>query len=311
VLDINAMLLFARVVAAQGYTQAAKNTGIPKSTLSRKITQLEKDLDVRLLQRNSRSLCLTEEGRQVYEKALNILHEVESVQNSLEISQQAISGTLKVLFPISFDQNLATSLCTGFLQKYPKIDVAFQFCDGDVDLIGQNFDIAIMFGPLANSNLIARPLFERDMVLTATPRYLKNFGTPVDAATLATHRGILLGNNNSLPIWPLGIGAEKSLVSFYPKACVNSAAAVKQMVMADIGIAILSDTQCRHELQRGELVRLLANHKLEKLKAYGLYSSRNQLAPRISYFLDYVAKSFDKVESQQLLQLSPVRDASY
>jgi DNA-binding transcriptional LysR family regulator len=310
VLDINAMLLFARVVASGGYTQAAKNTGIPKSTLSRKIAHLETQLSVRLLQRNSRSLCLTDEGRQVYEKALNILHEVESVQNSLEIAQQDISGTLKVLFPISFDQNIAASLCTGFLRKYSKIDITYQFSDGDVDLIGQNFDIAIMFGPLANSNLIAKPLFERNMVLTATPRYLKTFGTPVDAASLTTHRGILLGNNNSLPIWPLGIGADKSLVSFNPKACVNSSAAVKQMVMADVGIAILSDTQCRHELQRGELVRLLGDHKLEKLKAYGLYSSRNQLAPRISYFLDYVAQSFDKVESQQLLHLSPVHDAS-
>lgn len=310
-LDINAMLLFAQVVAAQSYTQAAKNTGIPKSTLSRKIAQLEKQLDVRLLQRNSRSINLTEEGRQVYEKALNILQEVESVQNSLEIAQQDVTGTLKILFPISFDQNIASSLCIGFMRKYPKVDVAFQFSDDDMDIVAKNFDIAVMFGPLANSNLVARPLFERNRVLVASPEYLRNHGTPTDTISLATHSGILLGNSNSLPIWPMGIGSEKTLVSFSAKACVNSSASVKQLVMADLGIAILSDSQCNQELQRGELIRLLGDHKLEKLQAYGLYSSRNQLAPRISYFLDYVVQSFDQVESQQLLQLSPLRSVNH
>jgi len=310
VLDINAMLLFARVVMAQSYTQAAKNTGIPKSTLSRKIAQLEKQLDVRLLQRNSRAISLTEEGRQVYERALTILQEVESVQLALEIAQQGVSGTLRVLFPIAFDQATATSLCTGFMKKYPKVDVAFQFSAEDIDIVGQNFDIAVMFGPLASSNLIARPLFERDRVLVASPSYLKTYGNPLDAASLSGHRGILLGNSNSLPIWPLGLGANKSLVTFNPRACVNSAAAVKQLVLADMGIAILSDAQCRAELEHGDMVALLTNYPLEKLTAYGLYSSRSQLAPRISCFLDYITQSFDRVESQQFLQLSPVKSVN-
>ncbi|MEH6558422.1 MAG: LysR family transcriptional regulator [Oceanicoccus sp.] len=309
-LDINAMLLFARVVAAQSYTQAAKDTGIPKSTLSRKIAQLEEHLDVRLLQRNSRSLSLTDEGSQVYEKALNILREVEAVELSVESARQDVSGTLRVLFPISFDQNIATSLCAGFLKKYPKIETVLQFSDGDVDLISQNFDIAVAFGPLSSSNLIAKPLFQRDMILVASPAYLEKQGTPTAIADLAEHQGILLGNNYSMPIWPMGTGTQKSLVSFHPKACVNSAAAVKQLVMADLGIAMLSESQCKLEIQRGTLVQILKEFPLEPLKAYGLYSSRNQLSPRISCFLDYVNQSFGQAESQQLLRLTPVRGLS-
>ncbi len=309
-LDINAMLLFARVVAAQSYTQAAKDTGIPKSTLSRKIAQLEEQLDMRLLQRNSRSLSLTDEGSHVYEKALNILREVEAVELSAESARQDVSGTLKVAFPISFDQNIAASLCAGFLKKYPKIETIFQFSDNDVDLIAQNFDIAVAFGPLSSSNLVAKPLFQRDMILVASPAYLKKQGTPTSIAALKTHQGILLGNTNSLPIWPMGKGAQKSLVSFQPKACVNSAAAVKQLVMANLGIAMLSETQCKMEIQQGTLLQVLKEFPLEPLKAYGLYSSRNQLSPRISCFLDYISQSFSQAESQQMLQLTPVRGLS-
>lgn len=306
-LDINAMLLFARVVAAGSYTQAAKDTGIPKSTLSRKIAQLEEHLEVRLLQRNSRSISLTDEGRQVYEKAQNILREVEAVETSVESARQDVSGTLKVLFPISFDQNIAASLCSGFLQRYPKVDASFQFCDGEIDLISQNFDIAVAFGPLSNSNMIAKPLFERDMVLVASPQYIRLHGKPNNIAELTKHSGILLGNNNALPIWPMGLGTQKSLVSFRAKVSVNSATAVKQLALADLGIAMLTESQCKLELQQGNLLQVLSDHKLEPLKAYGLYSSRNQLAPRISFFLDYVQQSFGKVETQQMLRLSPVR----
>ena len=309
-LDINAMLLFARVVAAQSYTQASKDTGIPKSTLSRKIAQLEEHLDVRLLQRNSRSLSLTDEGRLVYEKALNILSEVEAVELSVESARQDVAGTLKVLFPVSFDQSIATSLCTGFLKKYPKIETIFQFSDNDIDLISQNFDIAVAFGPLSSSNLIAKPLFQRDMVLVASPAYLEKQGTPTSIAALADHQGILLGNSSSMPIWPLGTGTQKSLVTFLPKACVNSAAAVKQLVMAGLGIAMLSASQCKLGLQQGTLVQILKEFPLEPLKAYGLYSSRHQLSPRISCFLDYVSQSFSQAESQQQLRLTSVRGLS-
>ena len=262
---------------------------------------------MRLLQRNSRSLSLTDEGRVIYERCQNILSEVEAVQTSADSAQQDVSGTLKVLFPISFDQAMATSLCEGFLRKYPKVDVFFQFYEGDMDLISQNFDIAVMYGPLASSNLVAKPLFNRKMILVASAKYVRSKGAPTSAAELASHQGILLGSSNSMPIWPLGIGTQKSLISFTPRACVNSAAAVKQMVMSNFGVAMLSQSQCQQELDNGDMQQLLPDIELEPMQAYGLYSSRQQLAPRISRFLDHVVQSFDKVEAQQLLQLAPLR----
>ena len=306
-IDINAMLLFAKVVEAQSYSQAARDAGIPKSTISRKISQMEESMGVRLLQRNTRHLRLTQVGREVYDNCVNILNEVNSVHATIESSREEVSGNLKVVLPITFNQALIAALCSGFLKRHPKVDLEVSFADGDIDLIGRDCDIAVMFGPLANSDCVARLLFERQRMLVASPAYLKAEGQPETVDDLSQYRGLMLGNSRSAPIWPLGVGAEKRLVHFKPKAWVNGTEAIKQMAKDGLGIAMLTEVQCRRELQSGELVRLLPDVAIEPIKAYGLYSSRFQLAPKISRFLDYFAKHIDKQELNYPLNFSPLK----
>jgi len=295
-IDINAMLLFAKVVEAQSYSKAARDAGIPKSTISRKISQMEETLGVRLLQRNTRHLRLTQVGKEVYENCVNILNEVNSVHATIESAREEVSGSLKLVLPITFNQALIASLCAGFLKRHPKVELEVQFAEGDIDLIGQNYDIAVMFGPLANSDCVARLLFERQRLLVASSAYIEANGKPESIETLRDHFGLMLGNSRSTPIWPLGVGQEKRLVHFKPKAWANGTEAIKQLVKDGMGIAMLTEAQCRRELQNGELVRLLPDVAIEPIKAYGVYSSRYQLAPKISRFLDYFAKHIDRQE---------------
>lgn len=307
-LDLNAMMLFAKVVEAQSYSQAARDAGIPKSTISRKISQMEESLGVRLLQRNTRQLRLTQVGREVYENCLNILREVQSVHATIENSREEVSGNLKVVLPIAFSQEVMAALCSGFVKKHPKVELEVQFADGEIDLIGQDCDIAVMFGPLTSSELVARLLFERALVLVASPSYLKAHGKPSSIQDLKDHFGLMLGSSRSAPIWPLGTGADKRLVSFKPRAWANSAATIKQMAKDGLGIALMTKAQCRQELESRELEVLLPEVAIEPIKAYGVYSSRYQLAPKISRFLDYFAKHIDKQElSVYPLLLSPVQ----
>lgn len=306
-IDINAMLLFAKVVEAESYSQAARDAGIPKSTISRKISQMEEALGVRLLQRNTRHLRLTQVGKEVYDNCVNILNEVNSVHATIESSREEVSGNLKVVLPITFNQVLMASLCSGFLKRHPKVDLELSFADGDIDLIGRNCDIAVMFGPLANSDCVARLLFERQRMLVASPEYINTEGEPESIEDLSQHRGLMLGDSRSTPIWPLGIGNEKRLVHFKPKTWVNGTEAIKQMAKQGLGVAMLTEVQCRRELQSGELVRLLPQVGIEPIKAYGLYSSRLQLAPKISRFLDYFAKHIDKQELDYRLNFSPLK----
>ncbi|ACJ31111.1 MULTISPECIES: LysR family transcriptional regulator [Shewanella] len=301
--DLNGMMLFAAVVRAQGFSQAARETGMPKSTISRKVAQLEEQLGVRLLQRDTRNLSLTQVGALFFQHCTSISDEIEAAKATIENTHNDVSGSLRVAIPVSFSQELIANLCSGFMRLYPNVELDVQFTDNDVGLVGEGYDIAIKYGPLQSSDLVARLLFERQPILVASPSYLKTHGTPANPQELATHSGILLGTSRSAPIWPLGKGTRKTMVNFKRKVRVNSAVMVKQLVMDDFGIAMLSNSVCKNELASGSLVPILQEWPMEAFKVYGVYSSRRQLATNISVFLDFFHKRFTSQESLQSLMV--------
>ncbi|MCL1057426.1 LysR family transcriptional regulator [Shewanella gelidimarina] len=301
--DLNGMMLFAAVVRAKGFSQAAREIGMPKSTISRKVAQLEEQLGVRLLQRDTRNLSLTQVGALFYQHCTSISDEIEAAKATIENTHNDVSGSLRVAIPVSFSQELIANLCSGFMRLYPNVELDVQFTDNDVGLVGEGYDIAIKYGPLQSSDLVARLLFERQPILVASPSYLKTHGTPANPQELAAHSGILLGTSRSAPIWPLGKGARKTMVNFKRKVRVNSAVMVKQFVMDDFGIAMLSNSVCKNELASGSLVPILQEWPMEAFKVYGVYSSRRQLATNISVFLDFFHKRFTSQESLQSLMM--------
>ncbi|BDM65758.1 LysR family transcriptional regulator [Shewanella sp. NFH-SH190041] len=301
--DLNGMMLFAAVVRAKGFSRAARETGLPKSTISRKVAQLEEQLGVRLLQRNTRHLSLTQVGALFFQHCETISNEVEAAKATVENTHNDVSGSLRIAIPVSFSQETIASLCSGFMRLYPNIQLDVQFTDNDVGLVGEGYDIAIKYGPLQSSDLVARLLFERQPILVASPGYLKSKGTPATPKELAGHQGILLGTSRSAPIWPLGKGSRKSMVNFQKKVRVNSAVMVKQLALDDFGIAMLSNASCKNEIASGSLVPILQEWPIEPFKVYGVYSSRRQLATNISVFLDFFTKRFSTQESMQSLML--------
>ncbi len=299
--DLNGMMLFAAVVRAKGFSQAARETGLPKSTISRKVAQLEEQLGVRLLQRDTRNLSLTQVGALFYQHCDTIGNEIEAAKATIENTHSDVSGALRIAIPVSFSQELIANLASGFMRLYPNITLDIQFTDNDVGLVGEGYDIAIKYGPLQSSDLVARLLFERQPILVASPGYLKAKGTPATPHDLTSHDGVLLGTSRSAPIWPLGRGARKTMVNFNRKVRVNSAVMVKRMVLDDFGIGMLSNSNCKAEIASGSLVPILQEWPIEPFKIYGVYSSRRQLATNISAFLDFFAKRFSSQEYLQSL----------
>lgn len=169
--DLNGMMLFAAVVRAKGFSQAARETGHPKSTISRKIAQLEEQLGVRLLQRDTRNLSLTQVGALFYQHCDSIRNEVEAAKAVIESTHDDVSGSLRIAIPVSFSQELIANLCSGFMRLYPNVELDVQFTDNDIGLVGEGYDIAIKYGPLQSSDLVARLLFERQPILVASPGY--------------------------------------------------------------------------------------------------------------------------------------------
>lgn len=301
--DLNGMMLFAAVVRAKGFSQAARETGMPKSTISRKVAQLEEQLGVRLLQRDTRNLSLTQVGALFYQHCTSIRDEIEAAKATIENTHNDVSGSLRVAIPVSFSQEIIANLCSSFMRLYPNVELDIQFTDSEVGLVGEGYDIAIKYGPLQSSDLVARLLFERQPILVASPGYLKANGTPATPQALIEHSGILLGTSRSAPIWPLGKGAKKTMVSFQRKVRVNSAIMVKKLAMDDFGIAMLSNSVCKNELASGTLVPILQEWPIEAFKVYGVYSSRRQLATNISVFLDFFTKRFSSHESIESLRM--------
>jgi len=248
-------------------------------------------------------LSLTQVGALFYQHCTSISDEIEAAKATIENTHNDVSGSLRIAIPVSFSQEIIANLCSSFMRLYPNVELDVQFTDSEVGLVGEGYDIAIKYGPLQSSDLVARLLFERQPILVASPGYLKASGTPATPQELINHSGILLGTSRSAPIWPLGKGTRKTMVNFKRKVRVNSAVMVKQLAQDDFGIAMLSNSVCKNELASGSLVPILQEWPIEAFKVYGVYSSRRQLATNISVFLDFFTKRFSSHESLQSLMV--------
>src|SRR5258708_38364368 len=190
-MDLNEMLVFARVVQAGSFTTAAAALGMPKSTVSRKVSELEERLKARLLQRTTRKLSLTDVGRTYYDYCARIVGEVEDAERAVSSLQETPRGLLRVTAPINVA--FLGPIVSDFLKRYPEVRLEL-FCTGrSVDLVEERFDIGIRAGTLADSTLIAKSLGTVKWFLVATPAYLKKHGRPKSPEDLKKHDCMFFG----------------------------------------------------------------------------------------------------------------------
>src|SRR5438067_3304143 len=216
-IDLNELVVFARVVQAGSFTAAARTLGLPKSTVSRKVSELEERLGARLLHRTTRKLGLTDAGRAYYERSARIVAEVEEAEQAVGRLQAEPRGLLRVSAPLSFAPLLGP-LVTGYLQRHPGVQVELWCGDRAVDLVEERFDVAIRVGPLADSGLVARSLGTMARVLVAAPGYCKREGTPRAPAALADHACIVFGAGR---VWTLVAGGKQAEVRVPARLTVN------------------------------------------------------------------------------------------
>ena len=175
-MDLNEMLVFARVVQAGSFTAAAAGLRMPKSTVSRKVAELEERLDARLLNRTTRKLSLTDVGRTYYDHCARIVGEVEDAERAVSSLQESPRGLLRVTAPLNM--SFLAPIVSDYLARYPEVQLEFFATTRRVDLVEERFDVGIRAGPLADSTLIARSLGTAAWFLVATPAYLKKRGRP-------------------------------------------------------------------------------------------------------------------------------------
>lgn len=283
-IDYNEMAIFAKVVDAGSYTRAADKLGLPKSTVSRKITQLEERLGVRLLHRTTRAIKPTEMGKAYYNHCSQMVAEAEEAQRSIHQLQAEPSGLLRVTAPVAFGASFLTETIQDFLTAHPQVRMDVILDNKVLDLVEDEIDVAFRVGPMSDSSLVARNLGTIRLIMCASPAYLKKHGVPKGIAELGKHSCLL---HNNIP-WVLQGPGGRVEVDVEGRLLVNDMDMTKRLLVQGYGIGLLPITMACDEFERGQLVQVLPEYHFSDRDIYLVYHSRRQLPTKVVAFIDFV-----------------------
>ncbi|MFM4963562.1 LysR family transcriptional regulator [Aeromonas bivalvium] len=289
--QLDAMRMFVRVAELESFTRAADQLAVPKATLSLTIRRLEERLGTRLLQRTTRRVQLTPDGRLCYERCLDLLADVEEWQGLFQQTRQ-LSGRLRVDMPSRLARLLVIPRLPAFLSQHPALTLMLSTTDRRVDLVREGFDCVVRVGALDSSSLVARRLGEYRQISCASPAYLARHGVPTTLAALARHQLVHYGNDLGREPGGFEFMGEDGRVERHPMAgalTVNDSESYLAAALAGFGIIQLPEHGVAPLLARGELVAILPEWPAPPLPIHVLYGHRRQLAPRVQAFIQWLA----------------------
>jgi DNA-binding transcriptional LysR family regulator len=296
----NDLLLFARVVDEHSFSRAAERLGLPKSTVSRRVSALEAQLGERLLLRTTRQLTLTDFGHSVLEHAHQIASEVDAAALLAQHRQVQPSGRLRVSMPADLASSILAATLADFVQQHPAISLELDLTPRRVDLIGENFDLALRMGDLADdATLAARRLAVFTASLYASPRYLARRGPPPEPEALMEHDALrLLGRNGEPVPWVL-LRDEARWEGIPPgRATANSPEVLMRMALADAGIALIGDHFAEPHLRSGALVPVLPDWQPPSTDAWAVFPGRRLMPARTRVFLETLQQALTGARCQ-------------
>lgn len=282
--------IFARVVATGSMSAAGRELGFSPALISKRMKRLEERLGVRLLQRTTRQIALTEVGQGFYERILNILASVEEAENYATRRSETVRGTLKVAAPTTFGRMHIAPYLPQLLAKNPDISITLDLSDDFVDLVADGIDIAIRIAELKDSSHVAKKLATNTRILCASPDYLKKHGEPKSVSDLANHQCLAAANQETWnmvgPDGPVTIKPDGSIKT-------NSSEVVREAALAGLGIAIRSTWDVGPELANGKLKIILPQYRgSNNVGVYAIYPSRQYLPTKVRVFLDYLSSLY-------------------
>jgi DNA-binding transcriptional LysR family regulator len=301
-LEPNDLLLFARVVDEGSFSRAGERMNLPKSTVSRRIAALETHLGERLLLRTTRKLTVTDFGRSMLEHARQVAAEVEAATSLAQHRQAEPSGRLRVSMPGDLANIMLGPLLAEFITAHPAISLEIDLSPRRVDLIGENFDVAIRMGPLPDdASLAARRVALFSAGLYASPAYLKRRGMPAEPEALMQHDALrLLGRNGEPAAWVLIRGDTRWVGTPPGRATVNSPELLIRLARAGAGITIVSDHFAEPYVHSGELIRVLPEWNHPPAPAWAVFPGRRLMPARTRVFLDALQAEFSGPRCQAI-----------
>lgn len=284
-MDLNEIVVFARVVQAGSFTTAAVQLGMPKSTVSRKVSELEERLGARLLQRTTRALSLTDVGRTYYDYCARIVGEIEEAERAVSSLQGTPRGLLRITAPVNV--SFLGPIVSEFLERYPEVQIELFCTQRSVDLIEERYDLGIRAGMLADSTLIARSLGTVRWFVVATPAYLEKHGRPQSPEALANHACVLFGAGAAGPV-NLERGDASVQINVSARLFVSDMDVLRTAVTAGLGIGILPAFQCVPDLRSRRLERVLGDWNVPSSPVHVVYPSTRHVSPKVKTFIDHL-----------------------
>jgi len=286
------MSVFSRVVATGSLSAAARELGLSPAVVSRRLAALEARLGVRLINRTTRSLHLTDEGATYYDTCARLLSEIEEADAAVAAGRVEPRGPLKVALPASFGHQHVAPLVPGFALRYPNVQLALSLSDRNVNVIEEGFDLAIRIADLADSSLAARKLAPNRRVVCASPDYLHRHGTPNTPQDLLSHN-CLTTNDFSMSWDYKGPEGEPGTVRVSGRYACDNWEVLREWAIAGLGVALKSTWDVRQQLEDGSLIPLCPGYAFDSdVAIYAVYPHRRLLPAKTRAFIEFLADSF-------------------
>lgn len=286
--NLDALLVFGKVVECRSLSRAADLLGIPKSTVSRKISRLESDLGIKLLRRNTHRVTVTDLGQQIYNHSLKVLTEANEIRALAEGSRGEPRGVLRAAVPVFMGIDFAARVGASFLQRHPRSQLEIRLVENAVHPVKDGYDVVFGVGPLQDSTLIARKVFTLECFLCASTDYVKGLEAPINTPSQLNQLPYIdcdfHGRSNKLL---LSRGRKQQEISPLVRARANNFQINKQYILQGLGIGIMPRLiLCSGELQRGTIVPILPEWTPESVDVYMLYPFQLSFSTLISAFYD-------------------------
>jgi DNA-binding transcriptional LysR family regulator len=293
-MDLNALAALVKVVQTGSFTRAAEALHTQKAHLSRVISQLERQLGVRLLERTTRALSLTEIGREVHERALGILAAVEDTERVAQAMLAEPKGVMRLTASVDFGRLAVSRWINAFLASWPAARVDADFTGRVVDIVHEGFDLAIRVGNLPDSSLAARRLGELEYGLYANPAYLSRRGSPASPEALAGHDLLVFASGRHRGSWRLQRQDVQRKIMLDARLRVNHSYAARDAALRDLGIARLPRWIAAEAVAGGTLVAVLPDWASPPAPVHAVFPGHRYLTPKVRAFIDLAVADFSR-----------------
>jgi DNA-binding transcriptional LysR family regulator len=287
--ELDNILIFVKVAQFESITKAARSLGMPISTVSRRLSVLESGLGVALVRRTTRRVTLTPQGREYFNQCREPLTLIQEAERVLTQAQRKPEGTLTISVPVILGQEPFLDFISGFLKEHTKVRIDLLITNLFLDPVAENIDVAIRFGELEDSSVVATKVGRSVRYVVATPEYLKGRKLPAAPDELKLHDCVMLNAKHNETDWDLVSGRSKARVHVSGPISSRDFNSVSTFVLRGHGVGLLPSTYCDEALARGSLVRLLPKWTSSQIPVFAMYPTRKFMPSRLRVFMEALA----------------------